>query len=59
MPQGPAAKKSYKDEDGNVILGPRNFTTKPLKKGKTGNGTTFGGNIPHAPEDFFAKKKIL
>ena len=23
-----------KDEDGKVITGPRNFTTKPVKKGK-------------------------
>lgn len=25
-----------KDEDGKVIVGPRNFTTKPMKKGKFG-----------------------
>jgi len=23
-----------KDEDGKVIVGPRNFTTKPMKKGR-------------------------
>jgi len=42
-----------------VIIGPRNFTTKPLRKGKTGPGTYFGGKIPHAADDFFAKKKLL
>jgi len=26
-----------KDEEGKPIVGPRNFTTKPLKKGKTEN----------------------
>ena len=26
-----------KDEEGKPVVGPRNFTTKPLKKGKTEN----------------------
>ena len=36
IPQGVDKKKSFKDPEGGVIIGPRNFTTKPLKKGKTG-----------------------
>ena len=30
-----------KDEDGKVIVGPRNFTTKPIKKGHFGKGVYF------------------
>jgi hypothetical protein len=30
-----------KDEDGKVIVGPRNFTTKPMKKGKFGKNVFF------------------
>jgi len=29
-------KKNYKDEDGKVKLGPRNFTTNPAKTGEVG-----------------------
>ena len=28
------AKTANKDEDGNVIIGPRNFYTKKMKRGK-------------------------
>lgn len=59
IPQGADKKKSYKDEEGAVIIGPRNFTTKPLRRGKIGVGTTFGGSIPFLGDDYDAKKKIL
>jgi hypothetical protein len=29
--QGPPPKKNYKNEDGEIVTGPRNFTTIPLK----------------------------
>ena len=29
-------KKSYRDEEGAVILAPKNVTTNPPKKGETG-----------------------
>jgi len=45
-------KKNYRDEDGEVILEPRNFTTKPLKKGEVGLGTSFGGHLPHMPDTY-------
>jgi len=30
-----------KDDDGKVIVGPRNFTTKPMKKGMVGKNVFF------------------
>ena len=45
-------KKNYRDEDGAVIIGPRNFTTKPLKKGIVGKGTTFEAPLPHMAEGY-------
>lgn len=34
-------KIARKDDDGKVIVGPRNFTTKPMKKGKVGKSVFF------------------
>ena len=45
-------KKNYRDEDGAVIIGPRNFTTKPLKKGIVGKGTTFEPPLPHMADGY-------
>lgn len=46
-------KKNFKDpEDGSVVIGPRNFTTMPLKKGAVGRNITFGGVIPHKAAGF-------
>lgn len=45
-------KKKFRDEDGAVITAPRNFTTKPLKKGNVGPGTSFGGPTPHMKCEF-------
>jgi len=56
--EGPAPKKSYKNEDGEIETGPRNFTTIPLKKGNVGKNTSFGGAIPYIEDDFNLKKKL-
>lgn len=59
MPIGPKPKKCYKDAVEGVLIGPRNFTTKPLKSGKVGPGTTFSGKIPYMEDDYNIKKKLL
>lgn len=51
-------KKNFKDEEGNVITGPRNFTTIPMKRGKVGKLTTFAGPIPYVADPYDNKKKI-
>jgi hypothetical protein len=51
-------KKNYRDEEGNVILGPRNFTAIPIKKGKVGRLTSFGGVVPYIADPYDNKKKI-
>lgn len=35
-------KKNFRNEDGEVVIGPRNFLTNPLRVGQTGPGTAFG-----------------
>jgi hypothetical protein len=57
VPQGPGPKKNFKDEEGNIRVGPPNITTCPTKQGKTTKGTTFGGPIPYMPDDYYAAKK--
>jgi co-chaperonin GroES (HSP10) len=44
-------KKNFRDEEGAVITGPRNFTTNPEKGkliavGETGKLKALGGNFP-------------
>ena len=39
------------------MIGPRNFTTKPPKKGQVGKGTSFGG-IPVAMPDGYGSEKL-
>ena len=59
MEQGGVKKKNYKDEEGGVITGPRNFTTNRLKRGKIGKGTSFGGVPEHMPDDIENNRKKL
>ena len=47
-----------KNEDGEIETGPRNFTTIPLKSGKVGKNTSFGGPIPYIEDDYNLKKKV-
>jgi len=51
-------KKNYKDEEGNVILAPRNFTAIPMKKGRVGKLTSFGGVVPYIADPYDNRKKI-
>ena len=55
---GPPKKVSHKDEDGAVVIGPKNILTNPIKVGKTGKGTIIGDKIDYMPEDYDAKRKI-
>jgi len=52
-------KKNFKDEEGRVITGPRNFTTIPMKRGKVGRLTYFGGQIPYKEDDVYGNKKKI
>jgi hypothetical protein len=58
--EAPAKKKDYRDhaDNGAVMVGPRNFLTNPMKRGKVGRATSFGGNIPYTEDDYDVKKKI-
>jgi len=51
MPENIHVKKNFRDEEGIVVTGPRNFTTMNPKKGKVGKNTYFGGAFKHLPED--------
>jgi hypothetical protein len=55
---GPGPKKNFKDAEGHVMIGPRNILTNPMKEGKVGKNTSFGGNIPYLPDDYDAIKKL-
>ena len=52
-------KKNYRDEEGAVITAPRNFTTIPMKKGRTGKLTYFAGPIKYIEDDVYTNKKKL
>jgi hypothetical protein len=51
-------KKKIRDDDGAVIIGPRNFVTSPAKVGTTKPNTTFGGFASHIPDDYNYPKKV-
>ena len=51
-------KKNFRDENGEVTTGPRNFLTNPLKHGRVGKNTTFGGVIPWMKEDYDVSKEL-
>jgi hypothetical protein len=58
LPDRTFVKKSYRDpEDNSVVIGPRNFTTKPPKVGQVGPGTSFGG-IPKAIPEGYDNAKV-
>jgi hypothetical protein len=50
-------KKKLRDEDGAVIIAPRNFVTSPAKVGTVKPNTTFGGFPEHIPDDYNYPKK--
>lgn len=49
-------KKNFRDEDGAVIIGPRNFYTCAAKKGEVGKNTSFAGQWEHLPDTYEQEK---
>lgn len=49
-------KKNFRDDDGAVIIGPRNFYTNKPKLGANGKGTTFAGMWDHLPDTYEQEK---
>ena len=58
MPTEKHKKKNYRDEEGAVLIGPRNVMTCPIKPGRIGKLTSFSGQIPYK-EDFYDTKKLM
>lgn len=58
MPLGPGPKKSFKDEEGAVVTGPRNITVVPGKLGKVGKNVLIGEKIPYIEDDYNIAKKL-
>ena len=50
--------KNRKGPDGAVVTEPRNFLTNPPKEGEVGKGTSFGGNLPHMPDEYERRKEL-
>ena len=51
-------KKCRKAPEGGVITEPKNFLTNPPKAGEVGKGTSFGGNLPHMPDEYERRKEL-
>lgn len=47
-----AFTKNFKDEEGAIMVAPRNVQTNPMKRGRVGKGTNFSPATPHMPDDF-------
>lgn len=45
-------KKKYTDEEGNVIIAPKNILTNPPKRGKVGKRTLFAPQPEFMPDDY-------
>lgn len=58
MEEGPPKKASFRDEDGEVKTGSRNFLTNPMKLGRVGKGVTLGGIIEYSSEDYNMPGKV-
>ena len=50
--------KNFKDEEGAVMIQPRNILTNPPKIGKVGKNTSFGGVIPYKEDEFNRPKEF-
>jgi len=50
--------KNFRDEEGAVVIQPRNFLTSPPRKGKVGKMTTFGGPTPFIKDDYDRPKDL-
>ena len=51
-------KKNYRDADGAVISGPKNFYTCAAKKGEVGKRTYFNALPAAIPDDFNWPRKV-
>lgn len=51
-------KKNYRNEDGEIVVGPKNILTNPLKLGSYGKNVFFGGVIPWMKEDYDVNKEL-
>ena len=51
--------KNFKDEEGNVMVAPRNIITNKIKVGKIGKQTSLGGIIPYMDGDEYDAGKKL
>jgi len=52
-------KKNFCDEEGAVIVGPRNFFTTPTKKGIVARNALFSPFPDHVPDDYNYPKKVM
>ena len=52
--------KNFRDaeDNGAVMIGPRNILTNPPKRGRVGKNTTFIGQIPYMEDDFNRPKEM-
>lgn len=52
-------EKRFRDEEGGVAIGPRNFFTMPAKSGNPQmKNAQFSALVPHMAEDYNAPKAI-
>merc|ERR1711990_1262137 len=52
-------KKNFRNEDGDVVIPPRNVMTSKPKAGNVSMpGASFGGMAEHVPDDYNAPKKL-
>ena len=50
--------KNFKDEEGTVMIAPRNIQTNPPKVGRIGRQTSFGGVVPYMEDDYNIPKEL-
>jgi hypothetical protein len=51
-------KKKFTDDEGNVLIGPKNILTNPPKLGKVGKRTLFNPQPEFMPDDYNYPKEL-
>lgn len=51
-------QKNFRDEEGVVMIAPRNFLTNPPKKGQVGKQTYFQPPFEHKADNYNAAKEL-
>ncbi len=51
-------KKKFTDEEGNVLIAPKNILTNPPKRGKVGKRTLFAPPAEFMPDDYDYPKTL-